>query len=362
MIAALAESRSRGLHTIAMVGYDGGRVAVEGLADHVIVTRSEHIPRIQEAQASAYHVLRELVGKCSGRAGGRGGDGDDGHAPAHHDPLDLEQPPPPPSTNPPCHSAGQAREPRPRAHRGHGAGRGLPSVRVPARRRDGPGGPRAERLARSGGRGGGADRDGGALPRAIAGGGAAARERRAGHRGTARGARRARLLDPRQPGRRRAAGGRHARQRHLRRLPRRAVRPGRSPLPVPLHELHQLRTAVHHRARRPVRPAEHDDGRRSPCARPAAPSTRTRRTAASTHSRTRAPTAGRACGSCTRAAERSRTHARPIRSRRPRGRSVPGRSSRSRDSAASTSRAWRRTRTPSPSCARASTARTSRSR
>jgi hypothetical protein len=27
----------------------------------VIVTRSQHIPRIQEAQASAYHVLRELV-------------------------------------------------------------------------------------------------------------------------------------------------------------------------------------------------------------------------------------------------------------------------------------------------------------
>jgi hypothetical protein len=33
----------------------------EGLADHVVVSRSEHIPRIQEAQASAYHVLRELV-------------------------------------------------------------------------------------------------------------------------------------------------------------------------------------------------------------------------------------------------------------------------------------------------------------
>ena len=39
-----------------------GRIAAEGLADHVVVTRSEHIPRIQEAQASAYHVLRELVG------------------------------------------------------------------------------------------------------------------------------------------------------------------------------------------------------------------------------------------------------------------------------------------------------------
>ena len=61
VIAALAEARSRGLLTIAMVGYDGGRVAEERLADRVVVTRSEHIPRIQEAQASAYHVLRELV-------------------------------------------------------------------------------------------------------------------------------------------------------------------------------------------------------------------------------------------------------------------------------------------------------------
>ena len=61
VIHALAEARRRGLVTIAMVGYDGGRVAAEGLADHVVVTRSQHIPRIQEAQASAYHVLRELV-------------------------------------------------------------------------------------------------------------------------------------------------------------------------------------------------------------------------------------------------------------------------------------------------------------
>jgi D-sedoheptulose 7-phosphate isomerase len=61
VIAALAEARRRKISTVAMVGYDGGRVAEEGLADHVVVTRSEHIPRIQEAQASAYHVLRELV-------------------------------------------------------------------------------------------------------------------------------------------------------------------------------------------------------------------------------------------------------------------------------------------------------------
>jgi D-sedoheptulose 7-phosphate isomerase len=61
VIEALAEARKRGLRTIAMVGYDGGRVATEQLADHVVITRSEHIPRIQEAQASAYHLLRELV-------------------------------------------------------------------------------------------------------------------------------------------------------------------------------------------------------------------------------------------------------------------------------------------------------------
>lgn len=61
VLAALAEGRRRGLVTVAMVGYDGGRVLAEGLADIVVVTRSEHIPRIQEAQASAWHVVRELV-------------------------------------------------------------------------------------------------------------------------------------------------------------------------------------------------------------------------------------------------------------------------------------------------------------
>ncbi len=61
VIEALAEARGRGIATVAMVGYDGGRIAGQRLADHVIVTRSQHIPRIQEAQASAYHALRELV-------------------------------------------------------------------------------------------------------------------------------------------------------------------------------------------------------------------------------------------------------------------------------------------------------------
>jgi D-sedoheptulose 7-phosphate isomerase len=65
VIAALGEARRRGLGTVAMVGYEGGRVAAEGLADHVVVTRSEHIPRIQEAQASAWHELRRLIERAS---------------------------------------------------------------------------------------------------------------------------------------------------------------------------------------------------------------------------------------------------------------------------------------------------------
>jgi D-sedoheptulose 7-phosphate isomerase len=70
VIEALGEARRRGLHTIAMVGYDEGRVGSEGLADHLVLTRSEHIPRIQEAQASAYHALRELVELMPAAGGG----------------------------------------------------------------------------------------------------------------------------------------------------------------------------------------------------------------------------------------------------------------------------------------------------
>jgi D-sedoheptulose 7-phosphate isomerase len=61
VIDALAEARRGELVTVALVGYDGGRVAAEELADHIILTPSQHIPRIQEAQATAYHALRELV-------------------------------------------------------------------------------------------------------------------------------------------------------------------------------------------------------------------------------------------------------------------------------------------------------------
>jgi D-sedoheptulose 7-phosphate isomerase len=61
ILAALAEARKRGLVTVGVVGYDGGRIVSEQLVDHAVVVRSDYIPRIQEVQASVYHVLRGLV-------------------------------------------------------------------------------------------------------------------------------------------------------------------------------------------------------------------------------------------------------------------------------------------------------------
>jgi D-sedoheptulose 7-phosphate isomerase len=61
VIAALVEARKRGLLTVALLGYDGGEIRRQGLADHYIVVASDYIPRIQEVQASIYHVMRESL-------------------------------------------------------------------------------------------------------------------------------------------------------------------------------------------------------------------------------------------------------------------------------------------------------------
>ena len=47
--------------TIALLGYDGGEVVKRNLADVAIVVRSDYIPRIQEVQASAYHIILEAM-------------------------------------------------------------------------------------------------------------------------------------------------------------------------------------------------------------------------------------------------------------------------------------------------------------
>jgi D-sedoheptulose 7-phosphate isomerase len=61
IVRALEEARKRGLLTVALLGYDGGEIYRRGLADFPVIVRSDYIPRIQEVQASAYHVIRETL-------------------------------------------------------------------------------------------------------------------------------------------------------------------------------------------------------------------------------------------------------------------------------------------------------------
>lgn len=62
VIQALEEARKRGLLSIALAGYDGGQILADNLADVVIVAPSQYTPRVQEAQATAWHIIRALLG------------------------------------------------------------------------------------------------------------------------------------------------------------------------------------------------------------------------------------------------------------------------------------------------------------
>jgi D-sedoheptulose 7-phosphate isomerase len=61
IVVALEEARKRKLVTVALLGYDGGEILRRGLADFSVVVHSDYIPRIQEVQASVYHIIREAL-------------------------------------------------------------------------------------------------------------------------------------------------------------------------------------------------------------------------------------------------------------------------------------------------------------
>ena len=61
IIMALEEARKRNMLTVALLGYDGGEILRRGLADFPVIVHSDYIPRIQEVQASVYHVIRESL-------------------------------------------------------------------------------------------------------------------------------------------------------------------------------------------------------------------------------------------------------------------------------------------------------------
>ena len=62
LIAGLEEARDRHMLTVGIAGYDGGRMAALGWLDHLFIVGSDYIPRIQEAQATIYHLLLDAVG------------------------------------------------------------------------------------------------------------------------------------------------------------------------------------------------------------------------------------------------------------------------------------------------------------
>jgi D-sedoheptulose 7-phosphate isomerase len=61
VLRAFDEAARRGLLTVGLAGYDGGRMAEAASITHLFVVPSASVHRIQEVQATLYHVLWELI-------------------------------------------------------------------------------------------------------------------------------------------------------------------------------------------------------------------------------------------------------------------------------------------------------------
>jgi D-sedoheptulose 7-phosphate isomerase len=61
VLLALEQAKKQGLLTVALAGYDGGKTARSPAVDYCIISPSDYIPRIQEAQATIYHTLIEMI-------------------------------------------------------------------------------------------------------------------------------------------------------------------------------------------------------------------------------------------------------------------------------------------------------------
>jgi D-sedoheptulose 7-phosphate isomerase len=61
VLTALEQAKKQGLLTIGLTGYNGGKMLHSHTIDYCINSPSDHVPRIQEAQATAYHALLEVI-------------------------------------------------------------------------------------------------------------------------------------------------------------------------------------------------------------------------------------------------------------------------------------------------------------
>ncbi|HEU0088312.1 MAG TPA: SIS domain-containing protein [Pseudonocardiaceae bacterium] len=62
------EAARRGMLTIGLAGYDGGKMAETDSIEHLFVMPSSSVHRIQEAQTTTYHVLWELTQVALGQS------------------------------------------------------------------------------------------------------------------------------------------------------------------------------------------------------------------------------------------------------------------------------------------------------
>jgi D-sedoheptulose 7-phosphate isomerase len=61
LVRAFDEAARRGMLTVGLAGYDGGKMAELDSIDYLFVAPSSSVHRIQEAQTTTYHVLWELT-------------------------------------------------------------------------------------------------------------------------------------------------------------------------------------------------------------------------------------------------------------------------------------------------------------
>jgi len=70
LLRAFGEASARGMLTIGLAGYDGGKMAELDSIGYLFVAPSASVHRIQEAQTTTYHVLWELTQAALARPGG----------------------------------------------------------------------------------------------------------------------------------------------------------------------------------------------------------------------------------------------------------------------------------------------------
>ena len=62
IVAGLKEAHRRGMLTVAITGYGGGRISELPWLGHLLRVEGDYVPRLQEVHATIYHLLLDVIG------------------------------------------------------------------------------------------------------------------------------------------------------------------------------------------------------------------------------------------------------------------------------------------------------------